>query len=136
MKFRILVKRLARFLSREDGPTAVEYAVLLALIITVCIAAITQLGGNANSTFAMVAGSTGGSSGALNGTWSGSGSDSLSINGSTYSVDNGLTTGTLTQTGADTYNFSDGVRSGTATVNGNTISWHGNDGFNETFTKN
>jgi pilus assembly protein Flp/PilA len=40
-----------RFLVQEDGPTAVEYAVMLALIIVVCIAAITTLGNNANSTF-------------------------------------------------------------------------------------
>jgi pilus assembly protein Flp/PilA len=39
------------FLKREDGPTAVEYAVMLALIIVVCIAAITTLGSNANATF-------------------------------------------------------------------------------------
>jgi pilus assembly protein Flp/PilA len=39
------------FLSREDGPTAVEYAVMLALIIVVCITAITALGSNANKTF-------------------------------------------------------------------------------------
>jgi pilus assembly protein Flp/PilA len=42
------------FLRREDGPTAVEYAVMLALIIVVCIAAITVLGSNANGTFADV----------------------------------------------------------------------------------
>jgi pilus assembly protein Flp/PilA len=39
------------FMKREDGPTAVEYAVMLALIIVVCIAAITTLGQNANKTF-------------------------------------------------------------------------------------
>jgi pilus assembly protein Flp/PilA len=39
------------FLKREDGPTAVEYAVMLALIIVVCIAAISVLGSNANATF-------------------------------------------------------------------------------------
>jgi pilus assembly protein Flp/PilA len=39
------------FLKREDGPTAVEYAVMLALIIVVCIGAITTLGGDANATF-------------------------------------------------------------------------------------
>jgi pilus assembly protein Flp/PilA len=39
------------FAKREDGPTAVEYAVMLALIIVVCLAAITTLGQNANSTF-------------------------------------------------------------------------------------
>ena len=42
------------FLQREDGPTAVEYAVMLALIIVVCIAAITTLGTNANKTFVSV----------------------------------------------------------------------------------
>jgi pilus assembly protein Flp/PilA len=45
---------LAEFLTREDGPTAVEYAVMLALIIVVCLAAITTLGSNANSTFTTV----------------------------------------------------------------------------------
>jgi pilus assembly protein Flp/PilA len=39
------------FLRNEDGPTAVEYAVMLALIIAVCLAAITTLGNNANTTF-------------------------------------------------------------------------------------
>ena len=43
--------RLIDFLKREDGPTAVEYAVMLALIIVVCLAAITTLGSNANSVF-------------------------------------------------------------------------------------
>ena len=42
------------FLKREDGPTAVEYAVMLALIIVVCITAITALGTNANKTFTTV----------------------------------------------------------------------------------
>jgi pilus assembly protein Flp/PilA len=45
----------AQFLRAEDGPTAVEYAVMLALIIVVCIAAITTLGTNARSTFSNVA---------------------------------------------------------------------------------
>jgi pilus assembly protein Flp/PilA len=45
---------LVSFLKNEDGPTAVEYAVMLALIIVVCIAAITTLGSNANSTFSFV----------------------------------------------------------------------------------
>jgi pilus assembly protein Flp/PilA len=42
------------FLKNEDGPTAVEYAVMLALIIVVCITAITALGSNANATFTKV----------------------------------------------------------------------------------
>jgi pilus assembly protein Flp/PilA len=44
--------RLKQFLVMEDGPTAVEYAVMLALIIVVCITSITTLGGNTNKTFA------------------------------------------------------------------------------------
>ena len=44
-----MLKNVVKFLKREDGPTAVEYAVMLALIIVVCIAAITALGSNANS---------------------------------------------------------------------------------------
>ncbi len=43
-------KLLVKFLKNEDGPTAVEYAVMLALIVVVCIASITTLGSNANST--------------------------------------------------------------------------------------
>ena len=46
---------LVRFLKNEDGPTAVEYAVMLALIIVVCIGAVTTLGGNAKGTFSSVA---------------------------------------------------------------------------------
>src|SRR5262249_31489998 len=45
---------VVEFLRREDGPTAVEYAVMLALIIVVCIGAITTLGTNANKTFTSV----------------------------------------------------------------------------------
>jgi pilus assembly protein Flp/PilA len=45
---------LVKFLKKEDGPTAVEYAVMLALIIVVCLAAISQLGQNANSSFSSV----------------------------------------------------------------------------------
>jgi pilus assembly protein Flp/PilA len=51
---RAITKNLVEFLKKEDGPTAVEYAVMLALIIVVCIAAITTLGSNANSTFSFV----------------------------------------------------------------------------------
>ena len=51
---RSIAKKLVSFLKREDGPTAVEYAVMLALIIVVCIAAITTLGKHANQTFSFV----------------------------------------------------------------------------------
>lgn len=39
------------FLVSEDGPTAVEYAVMLALIIVVCIGTVTTIGNNANAKF-------------------------------------------------------------------------------------
>ena len=51
---RKITQKLVGFLKAEDGPTAVEYAVMLALIIVVCIAAITTLGSNANKTFSNV----------------------------------------------------------------------------------
>jgi pilus assembly protein Flp/PilA len=44
-----------RFLQSEDGPTAVEYAVMLALIVVVCLTAIQAIGTNANTTFNKVA---------------------------------------------------------------------------------
>jgi pilus assembly protein Flp/PilA len=53
---------LVNFVKGEEGPTAVEYAVMLALIIVVCITAITALGTNANNTFSYIGtqvGSTG-----------------------------------------------------------------------------
>ena len=50
-----VTKKFVEFLKKEDGPTAVEYAVMLALIIVVCITAITTLGTNANNTFSSVA---------------------------------------------------------------------------------
>ncbi|MEM6328783.1 MAG: Flp family type IVb pilin [Planctomycetota bacterium] len=44
-------KKLQRFLASEDGPTAVEYAVMLALIVIVCLTAIQSIGTNAATTF-------------------------------------------------------------------------------------
>ena len=49
------------FINDESGPTAVEYAVMLALIIVVCITAVTTLGTNANNTFSYVGNKIGGS---------------------------------------------------------------------------
>jgi pilus assembly protein Flp/PilA len=49
-----------KFLVSEDGPTAVEYAVMLALIIVVCLAAIGTIGTNANTTFTNVGNSLSG----------------------------------------------------------------------------
>ena len=52
-----VMNKLRRFLVSEDGPTAVEYAVMLALIICVCLAAITSIGQHASSVFSKVANS-------------------------------------------------------------------------------
>jgi pilus assembly protein Flp/PilA len=49
-----LIQKVVAFLKKEDGPTAVEYAVMLALIIVVCLVAITTLGTTANDTFSNV----------------------------------------------------------------------------------
>ena len=59
---RAVAWEIRKFLVSEDGPTAVEYAVMLALIVVVCLTAIGQIGTNANSTFSAVAGSLGGAS--------------------------------------------------------------------------
>jgi pilus assembly protein Flp/PilA len=50
-----LALKVQRFLASEDGPTAVEYAVMLALIIVVCLTAVQAIGTNANTTFNSVA---------------------------------------------------------------------------------
>jgi pilus assembly protein Flp/PilA len=52
---RMVSRHVVQFLKAEDGPTAVEYAVMLALIIVVCIGAITSMGQGANGTFQNVA---------------------------------------------------------------------------------
>ncbi|MFZ1933345.1 MAG: Flp family type IVb pilin [Thermoguttaceae bacterium] len=49
-----LTQKVRRFLVAEDGPTAVEYAVMLALIIIVCLTAIQAVGTKASSTFTNV----------------------------------------------------------------------------------
>lgn len=54
---KLLAKSVHRFLVSEDGPTAVEYAVMLALIVIVCLTAITAVGTNASATFNEVANS-------------------------------------------------------------------------------
>ena len=48
---RSLIQYTRKFLREEDGPTAVEYAVMLALIILVCFVAIYSLGQTTSSTF-------------------------------------------------------------------------------------
>ncbi|WP_020472901.1 Flp family type IVb pilin [Zavarzinella formosa] len=51
---RLIYRKLASFLRREDGPTAVEYAVMLALIVVVCLTAISTLGKQANNTYSNI----------------------------------------------------------------------------------
>jgi pilus assembly protein Flp/PilA len=49
-----LFAQVSTFLKNEHGPTAVEYAVMLALIIVVCVTSIAVLGSNSNDTFSYV----------------------------------------------------------------------------------
>ena len=59
-----LLGRVRNFLRSEEGPTATEYAVMLALIIVVALVAIQTLGQNVSTTFNNTAtklNSTGGS---------------------------------------------------------------------------
>ena len=53
-------KKIQQFLLSEDGPTAVEYAVMLALIVIVCLASITAVGNNANGIFNAASGALAG----------------------------------------------------------------------------
>jgi pilus assembly protein Flp/PilA len=45
------IAKMVRFVREEDGPTAVEYAIMLALIIVVCVSAIQAIGSATNSKF-------------------------------------------------------------------------------------
>jgi pilus assembly protein Flp/PilA len=51
---RTIASRVRRFLASEDGPTAVEYAVMLALIIVACITIVSSLGTSVSGTFSQV----------------------------------------------------------------------------------
>ena len=51
--------KILRFLKSEDGPTAVEYAVMLALIIVACITIIQNLGSSISGTFSTVSSAVG-----------------------------------------------------------------------------
>jgi len=50
-----LIQSTKKFLKSEDGPTAVEYAVMLALIVIVCLTAIKAVGTNATARFNEIA---------------------------------------------------------------------------------
>lgn len=49
------LNKVQKFLKSEDGPTAVEYAIMLALIVVVCLTAIQAIGTNASATFQNIA---------------------------------------------------------------------------------
>ena len=48
---RRLLQSVADFLAREDGTTALEYAMVASLIFVVCLIAVNSLGANTNKTF-------------------------------------------------------------------------------------
>jgi pilus assembly protein Flp/PilA len=50
------MKKLIAFFKDEEGATAVEYALMVALIAGVIVGAVTLLGTNTNSTFNTIAG--------------------------------------------------------------------------------
>jgi pilus assembly protein Flp/PilA len=56
-----LIEKIELFLTSEDGPTAVEYAVMLALIVIVCLAGIRAVGTNTSATFSSVSSQLSGS---------------------------------------------------------------------------
>jgi pilus assembly protein Flp/PilA len=58
-----LIRPIERFLKSEDGPTAVEYAVMLALIIVACLVIVGSLGQSVSSTFQQVNDQLGGTTG-------------------------------------------------------------------------
>lgn len=53
-KIQSVLQATRRFLASEDGPTAVEYALMLSLIVLVCITSIKAIGTSANTTFGKV----------------------------------------------------------------------------------
>ena len=55
-----LITKVQKFMQAEDGPTAVEYAIMLALIVIVCIAAVQAIGAATNNAFENVATELGG----------------------------------------------------------------------------
>ena len=50
----IVISRVRRFLTSEDGPTAVEYAVMLSLIVVAIVGIVGSLGKSVSSTFGVV----------------------------------------------------------------------------------
>ena len=56
---KLLGRKIVRFVVSEDGPTAVEYAVMLSLIIIVCMTAVSGIGAAAKNVFKSVSTSIG-----------------------------------------------------------------------------
>jgi len=54
-----MMKKVASFLKSDDGPTALEYAIMLSLIVVVCLVAIRSIGTNTNTSFTKIANSVG-----------------------------------------------------------------------------
>ena len=54
-----VIVNVRRFLVSEDGPTAVEYAVMLALIVVACVTVVSNLGKSISGTFSSVSSSLG-----------------------------------------------------------------------------
>jgi pilus assembly protein Flp/PilA len=54
-------RSIKRFLASEDGPTAVEYAVMLALIVVAIVAVVGALGTSISGTFSSVSSTVGSS---------------------------------------------------------------------------
>ena len=57
-----MVSKVRRFLASEDGPTAVEYAVMLAMIITACVTIVKNLGASVSGSFSAASSALGGGS--------------------------------------------------------------------------
>ena len=53
------VSKMLCFLKSNDGPTVVEYAILLGLIVIICLTSITAMGANASTAYTIVAKSLG-----------------------------------------------------------------------------
>ena len=51
-----MVKHIVRFMREEDGTTAVEYGLMIALISAALVAAVLLLGTNLNNSFTAMAG--------------------------------------------------------------------------------
>jgi len=56
------VAQIRRFVASEDGPTSVEYAVMLSLIVVACITVISSMSTSVSGTFSSVSSAVAGAS--------------------------------------------------------------------------